>query len=558
MNIKKYYWLVVMACMPIYTAYCQTDQKQIQRIDSLFDLWNTSGHPGGAIMVIKDNKIICSKAYGLANIELDISNSPHILFNIGSISKQFTAIGIAILEAQKKLSFDDDIRKHLPELPDFGETITIQHLLNHTSGLRDMHGLLGLAGWRRNDLETNEDVYRVIKNQKTLNFKPGEEFLYCNTGYVLLAKVIEHIDKLPFHDWMKKHVFDPLRMKNTYVESGSHRVAPNKAISYDSKQGFKRVMPYWGYTGAGNMYSTIGDLALWVTGFGTSPKKNILPFQKLLTVTPLNNGVITGYAFGVRVGKHLGKKVIQHGGAVGGFRSIVRIYPEEQLTIIMLSNFSGSNILSKSNKIAKMILGGNDVQQKKKIPKQQPGTHVSLSKTRLMKFSGFYWNPTEKYGRKIYLKNDTLRYWRANGDENLLVPINNNTFQMLNIGVKVLVRFEGSMDNSKMIVLLPNESPVIFKLRKYSLRQRAYKFSNYVGDYYSSELKTTYSISFKESGIFCEHIRHGKIKLKQLYKDIFRGTWPVGILEVIRDNKGNIEGLKISNGRTRDVWFKKQ
>lgn len=152
----------------------------------------------GVVLVSKDGKTIFSKSYGLASIEYNIPNTNNTLFNIGSISKQFTAMGIVLLEEQNKLSFDDDIRKHISELPDFGEVITIRHLLHHTSGLRDLHGLLGLAGWRRGDLETNDDVYRVIKNQKELNFKPEEEFLYSNTGYILLAKIIENTSQLKF------------------------------------------------------------------------------------------------------------------------------------------------------------------------------------------------------------------------------------------------------------------------------------------------------------------------------------------------------------------------
>jgi CubicO group peptidase (beta-lactamase class C family) len=178
----------------VFNSFGQT--SQIQKIDSLFTSWNVSNHPGGSVLVSKDGKTIFSKSYGLANIEYEVPNTNNTLFNIGSISKQFTAMGIVLLEQQKKISIDDDIRKHISELPDFGEIITIRHLLHHTSGLRDLHGLLGLAGWRSEDLETNEDVYRIIKNQKELNFKPDDEFLYSNTGYILLAKIIENLSGL--------------------------------------------------------------------------------------------------------------------------------------------------------------------------------------------------------------------------------------------------------------------------------------------------------------------------------------------------------------------------
>ena len=195
MKLKNCILIICLVSFFLNKTFSQASQKQLQKMDGLFTSWNTSNHPGGSVLVSKDGKTIFSKSYGLANIEYNIPNTNTTLFNIGSISKQFTAMGIVLLEQQNKLSIDDDIRKHIPELPDFSETITVRHLLHHTSGLRDLHGLLGLAGWRSGDLETNDDVYRIIKNQKELNFKPGEEFLYSNTGYILLAKIIENISQ---------------------------------------------------------------------------------------------------------------------------------------------------------------------------------------------------------------------------------------------------------------------------------------------------------------------------------------------------------------------------
>ena len=253
----RVYFLSLFIVLQVFNSYSQTSQKQIQKIDSLFTSWNVSNHPGGSVLVSKDGKTIFSKSYGLANIEYNIPNTNNTLFNIGSISKQFTAMGIVLLEEQNKLSFDDNIRKYIPELPNFSEIITIRHLLHHTSGLRDLHGLLGLAGWRSGDLETNDDVYKIIKNQKELNFKPNEEFLYSNTGYILLAKIIENISQLKFDQWMKQNIFQPLGMKNTYVETSLDNIVRNNATSYYLRKEFKRALEYWGYYGSGNMHSTI-------------------------------------------------------------------------------------------------------------------------------------------------------------------------------------------------------------------------------------------------------------------------------------------------------------
>jgi CubicO group peptidase (beta-lactamase class C family) len=199
------------------TIQAQLNDVQSQKIDSLFSSWTETNHPGGAIGIMQNGKILYSKAFGLASLEYQVPNTAETIFNVGSVSKQFTAMGIVILHEKGLLSIDDDIRKHLPDMPDFGHSITIRHMLHHTSGMRSLHAMLSLAGWRDDDSRTNEDLYRFMLKQKELNFNPGDEFLYCNTGYMLMVNIIENVTKEKFPDWMKANVFDPLKMPNTYI-----------------------------------------------------------------------------------------------------------------------------------------------------------------------------------------------------------------------------------------------------------------------------------------------------------------------------------------------------
>jgi CubicO group peptidase (beta-lactamase class C family) len=554
MKSKKHILIICLIFFFANITFSQSSQKQIQKIDSLFTSWRVPNHPGGSVLISKEGKTIFSKSYGLANIEFNIPNTNNTLFNIGSISKQFTAMGIVLFEEQNKLSFNDDIKKYIPELPDFGVTITIRHLLHHTSGLRDIHGLLGLAGWKSEDLETNDDLYRIIKNQKELNFNPGEEFLYCNTGYILLAKIIENISQLKFDQWMKLNVFQPLGMKNTYVETSVYNIIPNNATSYYSRKEFKRAIEYWGYFGSGNMHSTIEDINIWLQNFSTPQNNWESAFNKLLLTTPLNNGFETNYGFGIRIDDHKGKKVVQHGGSVGGFRSIVRTFTEEHLNIIILSNFSGSNIGFKVNKISEIILGNNKKTRingiTEKLPK--PNNFIKLSDKTLKKFQGVYWSDEEKTGRKIYVKNDTLRYSNSNTNEWPLVPIGKNTFRM----EKSTVKFNSN--THQMIIESENNLPGVFTFLQSNLDKKTNDLNMLVGNYYSQELKAIYSISIDDkSNIYLEHARHGTIKLEQLYNNIFSGDWPIGTVEIKRNEKGKVMGLRMSNGRTRNVWFNK-
>lgn len=559
--MKPKFYLLTSIILLILTSqsYGQLSQNQLQKIDSLFNGWNTPNHPGGAIAVMQEGKTVFSKAYGLASLEYLTPNSTETLFNIGSNSKQFTAMAIVLLNERNELSFDDDIRTHIPELPDFGKTITIRHLLHHTSGLRDVHGLLGLAGWRNDDVIANEDLNRIIFKQNNLNFKPGEEFLYCNTGYMLLVNIIEKVTGEKFKYWLKENIFDKLGMHHTYVEDQYDRVVPNNATSYGGNSEFKRKVEYWNYIGSGNMHSTTSDLLKWLQNF-SSPQENWKSaFAKLLTMDPLNNGSANIFGFGVRIENHLGKKIVQHGGSIGGFRSIIRAYPEDKLNIVVLTNFTGSNIMSKTNRIAEIIypIEENKRSQRKILLTKQPKKFIKVSNKILTKFGGVYWNTKEKYGRKIYVKNDTLRYLRSDTSESLLVPIKKNSFKMLNVGVDVTVEFELNGGLKQMIVLVEEELPSVFDLHKTKEKTISEELSEYIGKYYSPEIETAYTISREGTEIYIHHIRHGEIKLKRLFQDILEGDWPINMVEIKRDYKGKVEGINITNGRVRNLWFKK-
>ena len=193
-----------------FSLNAQLKESQTKKIDSLFSQWVSDDQPGGAVGVSIDGTTVYSEAFGQASLEYAVANTSGTVFNTGSVSKQFTAMGIVLLEQEGKIAVDDDIRKYLPELPEFKNTITIRHMLHHTSGLRSLHAMLELAGWRGDDTRTNEDLNRFMALQRELNFVPGDEYAYCNTGYMLMVNIIEKVSGEKFSNWMKAHIFDPL------------------------------------------------------------------------------------------------------------------------------------------------------------------------------------------------------------------------------------------------------------------------------------------------------------------------------------------------------------
>jgi len=557
MNLKKLIPIIIL--LFAFSANAQISKVQYQQIDSLFTEWNKSNHPGGAIGIMQNGKTVFLKAYGLASMEYLVPNTIGTLFNTGSVSKQFTAMGIVLLQQQGKLSFDDDIRKYLPELPDFGETISIRHMLHHTSGLRSLHAMLGLAGWRGDDSRTNEDLNRFMNKQQDLNFKPGDEYLYCNTGYMLMVNIIERVTGEKFPKWMKNNVFEPLGMTNTYVEDNYNRIVLNNATSYykDESNDFNRSVEYWGYIGSGNMHSTVEDILIWLNNFSEPSLNWERAFKMLQTTDKLNDGSKNNYAFGVTVDEVKGLKRIQHGGAIGGFRSFVSAYPEEQLSIAVLTNFSSSDSRQKKAQIAAVLLKKYDKEIAVKEKTTEDLRANQLSNEKLKSFEASYWNDKDNYARKIYLKNDTLRYSRSATNESPIVPIGNDSFQMLKVSADLKVKFEINGKGKSMIVTVNHGQPSLFQGFEPTLRTKK-ELASYSGKFYSPELETTYDIYLKNDTLFYHNARHGDFKMKVLKKDVLEGEWPLNIAKFQRDEKGNINGILVSNGRVRNLWFEKQ
>ena len=540
------------------SARAQLSAVQSQQIDSLFNSWTEANHPGGAVGIMQDGKVIYSKAFGLASLEYQVPNTTETIFNIASVSKQFTAMGIVLLHEKGLISIDDDIRKYLPDMPDFGHTITIRHMLHHTSGMRSLHAMLELAGWRRGDSRTNEDLYRFMLNQKELNFEPGEEFLYCNTGYMLMVNIIENVTKEKFPMWMKANVFEPLGMTNTYVEDRFDRIVPNNATSYYGAKGdFFRAVEFWGYIGSGNMHSTTADLLKWLQNFSRPPSNWSSAFEMLKTTDALNDGSENNYAFGVSLDEVNGYKRIQHGGAIGGFRSYTSTYPEEQLSIAVLTNFSSSNVGQKESQIAQVLLKEKLI---KKIADGEPKLNrpaITLSTEQLKKFEASYWNDKENYARKIYVKNDTLHYFRSTNNENSLVPISPNEFKMLGISGNLVAKFDVDATGHKtMSVSEDGGRSSMFKSFEPVVAD-AMDFKGYTGRFYSPELESTFDFFIRDEKLVGHHGRHGDFPVQIIKSDVVENPGRA-IIKFERDKNNKVTGIRISNGRARNVWFEKQ
>lgn len=347
--ILKLSLVIIFIALNCNFIYGQISEITIDKqIDNLFSKYNSTTS-GAAVAVVKDGKVVFKKGYGTANLEYDIPISTKTIFNIASVSKQFTAFAVYLLEKQGKLSLEDDVRKYIPEIPDYGNVVKIKHLLAHTSGIKDQASLVSLAGWRSGDVVTTENILRFISRQKELNFEPGTRFLYSNSGYTLLAEIVKRISGQSFAEFTKKNIFAPLEMNDTQFYDDHERIVKNRAESYELENGvLKKKSLNDSSVGASNLYTTVEDMAKWALNFETPKVGDAELIRRFNEPSLLNNGErVIWAAFGDDIGYHAkgqihwnyrGTKQISHGGHTAAFRSSFWRFPEQRLAVIALSN----------------------------------------------------------------------------------------------------------------------------------------------------------------------------------------------------------------------------
>jgi CubicO group peptidase (beta-lactamase class C family) len=325
-------------------------------IDALFAEWDKPDSPGCALAVIRDGEITYQRGYGMADLENNTPITPDSVFYIASVSKQFTAASVLLLAQSGALSLDDEIHRYFPELPDYGTPITIRHLLHHTSGLRDYLDLWELAGRSFDDPFTNQDGLKLLIRQRGLNFPPGEQHLYCNSGYKLLAELPPRVAKLTLRQYADQHIFQPLGMKNTFFDDDNAEI-PNRVRSYKpTDDHFEEIPKNFTIVGSGGLLTTIGDLLQWDRNF-YDPQVGGRDFvEQLQTPGMLNDGTRLDYAAGLVVGCYKGLKTVQHSGGMLGFRTHMLRFPDQRFTVICLGNLSSFDSDKQATAIADLYL----------------------------------------------------------------------------------------------------------------------------------------------------------------------------------------------------------
>lgn len=389
------------ACFLLRTgaaAYAATsDEKSAAAVDEVFSDFTKPGSPGCALAVYRDGKIIYAKGYGLANIEENVPITPQSVFDIGSTSKQFTAASILLLEKQGKLSINDDIHKFVPELPDYGQKITILQLLNHTSGLRDYLTLFELAGINIDGVTTDADALALIARQKALNFVPGSEWLYSNTGFFLLSTIVQRASGKTLREFAAENIFVPLDMKRTQFRNDHATLIADRAPAYDQqedKSGYKLNVSYFEQTGDGAVHTSVEDLQKWDENF-YSPRVGGKDFlAEIQEPGKLNSGKILDYAKGLFIADYRGLHTVSHGGSWGGYRAELLRFPDQHFSVACLCNVGNAGPTKRAHQVADIYLGSllkaRDNKTKEADNKDRP--ELTVNADQLKNFPGEYWS----------------------------------------------------------------------------------------------------------------------------------------------------------------------
>ena len=529
--------------------------KISEKIDNLL-MDYSSKEAGISIGIVINNELVIQKQLGLANLEHQIPITRETSFHVASVSKQFTAFAILQLENEGKLSLNDDIRKYIPQLNEFENRITINNLLNHTSGIKDEFNLLRLSGWRSNDFIANDHVLNILYNQTSLNFEPNENFMYSNSGYTLLAEIVARVSGMKFSEYTEKYIFKPLKMYNTQFVDKEGQIIKTKANSY-YKDGQFYIEDVFNNTryGATNLSTTIEDLSKWIINFNKKEVGDSSLFDKMHSQKKLNNGNTYGYANGQVIDNYKGVKRISHSGQDASYQAYIGRFPDLGISIIFFDNNSEIDVRKVVGQLTEICL--SDYLENKNYTKT---SEILLSKKTpiikavksLKKYEGYYWNDEDRYSRQLKIQNDTLQYVRNENDKTALIPVDENEFEMV-FDEYVSVSFQ-----SNQMVVTENDGYQTTLDKYIPADYNSNSLKQFVGKYYSPELNTFYTFLVENNILVANHTRLGNFNLNAIKKDFFIGNkGSIRKVVFLRNELGKIVGLNISSSRAKNVEFHK-
>jgi CubicO group peptidase (beta-lactamase class C family) len=525
-----------------------------RRIDTLFARFERPGSPGCALGVYRDGRMVYARGYGSAQLELDVPITPATVFDIGSTSKQFTAMSILLLAKDGRLSLDDDVRRFLPELPSYGRPITIRHLLHHTSGLRDYLTLMALAGESFDNVSTDEDALALMVRQRALDFTPGSEWEYSNTGFFLLSLIVKRASGQSLREFAAARIFGPLGMSHTQFRDDHRSIVPNRAAAYDrpdSTGAYHIDVSNFEQTGDGAVHTTVEDLLSWDRNFYSGQVGGPGVLAEMVRPGLLNDGTVLDYASGLMVGSYRGLRTVSHGGSWGGYRAELLRFPSERVSVACLCNVAGSNPTGLARRVAEVVLADRLAP----TPADSAATDraTTAAAPAASELLGAYRDSSSGTVARVSLDSGRVQL-EYSGDTMVLTPEGAGEYSA--VGAQARVRFEpGSATRPRRIRISgPGlghhtlQAIVPFTASKDAL-------ARYAGAYASPELGVGYRIAV-ESDALALHAPHLPAdRLRPTIRDEFESP-ALGItLRFTRGAGGQMTGFTVATDRTQGLRF---
>ncbi|MEO5648127.1 MAG: serine hydrolase domain-containing protein [Chitinophagaceae bacterium] len=535
----KFIRLFIISLFIFQTTYGQTWQDTLALIDKSFTQYQ-SENPGCQLSVSRNGNLIFSKAWGMADLERNVPLSTNSILEAGSVSKQFTAASILLLEQQGKLSLDDDVRKYIPELPYYGTPIRLRQMLHHTSGLREWEDLVKLTGWpRTKKFYANADVLEIIARQKHLNNKPGEEFLYSNSNYILLTVIAERVSGLSLQAFTKKYIFEPAGMIHTQWRDDPNHIVPHRAIAYSkSTNGYVTNMPNEYVYGPGGLLTTAEDLLKWNNFYqgGRFGRPSLL--SKQIQVDPLNNGSANNYAAGLYIKSVMGWDNISHDGQTASYTAYLESFPELHLSIAVLSNTSAFDIQNVESSVRKIFVSDKT---------EKPGKNdsiITLSRANVKSLTGMYMLEENHYTYQLTVKDSTLMFQNYVP----LLPASEHIFK----SDYLVLDFKGTKGVS---IFFSNYTFHFTKVKPVNVSNK--DLALYVGKYFSEEINASMTIQPESDKLMIRMTASKSYELIPTYADAVKVKELACDVVFMRNPKNKIVGIKFYSWGARGVEFKK-
>lgn len=537
-------------------ASAQTPQSPLvpgdsaARVDSLFSRYATRRHPGCAVGVARAGRPVLARAYGMAHLEHDAPNTPETIFEAGSVSKQFTAAAVLLLAQDGKLSLDDPVRKHVPELPDYGTPITIRQMLNHTSGLRDWGTVVAAGGWPRGSrIYTHDHVLDVVSRQKSLNYRPGTEYLYTNTGYNLAAIIVERVSGKSLAEFTRERIFTPLGMTRTGWRDDFTRVVPGRATAYRiSRDSAWTTMPNENVYGNSSLLTTVGDLLKWNENFVNPVVGGPSFIAEMQRRGKLTSGREIAYAAGLVHSSYRGVREVSHSGATAGYRAWLGRFPEHALSVAILCNVGNANPNALGRDVARVFLGGA----------LQPETAadtagVQLTRAQLEAWAGTYRHVRTNDALRISPRGNRLVARGDAGGGGEFIPVSATEFRSPTGLTRGYFERRGA---SLPVLRVISDADTATYVRARPARTTPAALAQYAGTYVSDEAEVSYTVTVDSGKVTLRRRPGAALPLSPAYEDGF--TSPMGVVVFTRNRQGRVDGMSLGLGRVRDLRLRKK